>query len=59
MYKKGGSMATFEQCQREYDNRTPDEPDNECPLCDGEMKGNKCTECNYEWPIGPEGDDDE
>ena len=52
-------MATFEQCQREYDNRTPDEPDNKCPLCDGEMKGNKCTECNFEWLIDPEGDDNE
>lgn len=29
-------MATLAQCQREYDSRTPDEPDdNECPMCDG------------------------
>lgn len=49
-------MATFEQCQREYDTQTPDE-DLECPIC-GSTDFNecfddswKCADCGYhEYP---------
>lgn len=49
-------MATFAQCQREYDNRTPEEPDDECPDCGGkvipDLYGFRCTFCT--WHVEPD-----
>lgn len=35
-------MATLEQCQREYDNRQPPEPPDDCPDC---VDGGNCNDC--------------
>lgn len=44
-------MATFEQCQREYDNHSPEEPDEGCPECGADIiqagYGFKCTVCAW------------
>lgn len=50
-------MATFAQCQREYDNRTPEDPvEIECPECGADIiqdgYGFKCTICN--WFVEPD-----
>ena len=39
-------MKTFEQCQQEYDNRTPDEPP-ECPSCGTYISTDTCYVCHY------------
>lgn len=53
---KEGSMVTFAECQREYDNRTPEESDCECPECGANIKqeglGYKCTVCD--WFVEPD-----
>ena len=52
-------MATFDQCQREYDNRTPDECEHECSdtLCEHNCE-EICTakKCIREPYVEPEED---
>ena len=53
-------MATFDQCQREYDAMTPpDHDEDECPNCGALIKkvrdGVKCMECD--WDFYPDYDD--
>jgi hypothetical protein len=55
-------MATFEQCQREYDNRVPPEDEVcECPICGAEVvidgDGWKCSDEECGWSVYPDYDD--
>jgi hypothetical protein len=56
-------MATFEQCQRAYDNMSPPEDDdNECPICGGSISadddGWKCDDPDCDWSAYPDYGDD-